>query len=127
MTISELRKAFNEKEPKTKPNRRHHLRQRQRNPIRLQQKRQTHRNDRLERMVSFAFQFGENSFSLGDDAYVTMRDFVLARDYSEKATRTAFAMYMGSRALDGTIARLNDTIEMFLHVDYNRSYDYTRP
>ena len=79
-------------------------------------------------MLSFSYQFGEYSWSDKDsEARETMRDFIKAGDYSENATKTAFSMYMGSRAANGTIARLNDTIQMFLYGDYEREYDYSRP
>lgn len=56
-----------------------------------------------------------------------MRDFIIKGDYSEKATRAAYSVYMNERALPGTIARLNDGIELFLNGDYQRNYNYSRP
>ena len=56
-----------------------------------------------------------------------MREFVRKNDWSEEAVRKAYAVYMGPKALDGTIARHNDGIELILTGDYNRDYNYERP
>ena len=63
----------------------------------------------------------------GTDGYETRKNFLKAGDFSEEATKKAFAIYMGSRADDGHIARRNDEVEMFLYGDYEREYDYSRP
>jgi hypothetical protein len=82
----------------------------------------------FDAMILLTFQFGQYSWSpIDEKAYVTMRDFIIEQDYSESALRQALATYMGSNALEGTIARLNDVIGMFVIGDYTRDWDYSRP
>jgi hypothetical protein len=80
-------------------------------------------------MILFTFQFGENSWGPVENkaTYLTIRNFITNQDYSEAALRQALATYMGSNALDGTVARLNDVIGIFVEKDYERDWDYTRP
>ncbi|NLD46728.1 MAG: hypothetical protein GX660_05945 [Clostridiaceae bacterium] len=58
-----------------------------------------------------------------------MRDFIKKGDYSEKATKEAFSMYMGSKAARGTIARMNDRYQIFMGFEkdkYIREYNYSQ-
>lgn len=52
----------------------------------------------------------------------TMRDFLIAGDYSEEATRAAFAVYMGSRAAPGHIKRRISEINIFLYNIYDSEH-----
>lgn len=84
----------------------------------------------FDAMLDFTYQFGEYSWSEHDkEARTTMRDFIKKGDYSEKATKEAFSMYMGSKAAPGTIARLNDRYQIFMGFEkdkYIREYNYSQ-
>ena len=77
----------------------------------------------FDAMVSFTFNFGEFTWS-ATEGYQTIRNFLLAGDYSEFATRKAFAIYMtkytqdGKLRPEGHINRRNSEIEMFLYGRY---------
>jgi len=73
----------------------------------------------FDAMVSFTYNFGE--YSWGKNGYQTMKNFLIAGDFSDAATRKAFSMYMGKRQLPGQIKRRIDEIEMFLSGDYRRT------
>ena len=76
----------------------------------------------FDAMLSWTFNFGEfiwDENEVGTDGEA-MRNFLLAGDFSEQATRAAFAYYMGSRAYAGHILRRLDEIDMFLFGYYER-------
>lgn len=81
-------------------------------------------------MLDFTFQFGENTWSENDEeAYETIRDFIIKGDYSEEATKKAFSVYMGKSAAPGTIARMNDRYQIFMGLEkdkYIRDYNYSQ-
>ena len=77
----------------------------------------------FDAMVSFTFNFGQNIWneSLVGDRGAAMRNFLIAGDFSEEATRAAFSVYMGSRALPGHIRRREAELNMFLFGIYRNN------
>lgn len=84
------------------------------------------KQQQFDAMASFTFNYGQNTWA-SDTRYTTIRNFLLKGDYSESAVKAAYAVYMGSINPPGLIARRNDEIEMFLHGEYTRGNNYTRP
>ena len=77
--------------------------------------------NQFDAMLSFTFNHGEYSWGSGSGAKTTMKDFLIAGDYSEAATRKAFKHYIDQipSSQSGNIQRRSDEIEMFLYGTYN--------
>ena len=83
--------------------------------------------NQFDAMLLFIYQFGQNTFSEDDSkAYVSMRELVRNNDWSEVAVKETYKKYMGTKALPGTIARLNDGMDIIFNDDYKRDYNYDR-
>ena len=75
--------------------------------------------NQYDAMLSFTFNYGENSW--GPDGMTVMKNFLIAGNYTEEASKKAFQFYIDKtpRSQAGNVQRRKDEIEMFLYGKYN--------